>query len=134
MNRVIIDTSGYSAFMRGHSKAKTHIQSADEIYLNPVILGELLFGFRMGKYKQKNEMELNEFLSSTRVNVLSIDHETAKRYALILERLKQQGTLIPTNDLWIAASAMQHGATLVTLDRHFLKVKEILIEFLIVEA
>jgi tRNA(fMet)-specific endonuclease VapC len=46
----------------------------------------------------------------------------ADRYSRIAEQLKRQGTPIPSNDIWIAAQAMELGAELVTLDRHFEKV------------
>ena len=51
--------------------------------------------------------------------LLTIDAETAEFYAEILIRLKIQGTPIPTNDIWIAAAAFQHGLKLFTRDRHF---------------
>ncbi len=41
------------------------------------------------------------------------------RYARIAFHLKHQGTPIPSNDIWIAAQAMEHGAELLTSDRHF---------------
>lgn len=36
-----------------------------------------------------------------------------------LHKLRRQGTAIPTNDLWIAALAVQHGLALCTSDAHF---------------
>ena len=33
--------------------------------------------------------------------------------------LRRKGQLIPTNDVWIAASALEHGAALLTRDAHF---------------
>ena len=128
MNRILLDTSGYSGFMRGHSGIRDIIQSADEIVLNPIVLGELLSGFLKGKLRAKNEKELSEFLASPRVKVIQIDDETSKRYAVILQRLWEKGTPIPTNDLWIASSAMQHGFTILTMDRHFLRIHEVLVE------
>lgn len=32
---------------------------------------------------------------------------------------RRKGQPIPVNDMWIAASALQHGASLYTLDSHF---------------
>jgi predicted nucleic acid-binding protein len=43
--------------------------------------------------------------------------------------LRKRGTSIPTNDIWIAASAMQYGLRLLTADRHFLKVPQIIVDF-----
>jgi len=42
--------------------------------------------------------------------------------------LRRSGTPIPTNDIWIAASAMQFGLTVVTTDEHFRNVGEILVD------
>jgi len=115
--------------MRGHAEVRLALQQADEIYLNPVILGELLAGFMRGKRKKKNEKELQMFLSSPRVNVVDLDEDTSERYAVILNSLWKAGTPIPTNDIWIAASAMQHGVRLLTGDAHYQRVTQVLVEY-----
>ncbi|MBI4621579.1 MAG: type II toxin-antitoxin system VapC family toxin [Desulfobacterales bacterium] len=128
-NKIILDTSAYSSYLTGNSEIKLSIQQADEIFLNPVILGELLAGFIMGKSQKKNRAILEEFLSSPRVKVVAIDEETSERYAVIVNHLRKEGTPIPTNDLWISASAMQHGLKVVTTDSHYLKVSQIITEY-----
>ena len=110
MTRVLLDTSAYSAFMLGHPEAKVALQRADEIYLTPVVLGELLAGFIRGKLRKKNERELRAFLSAPRVQVIDLDEDTAQRYAVILNALWKAGTPIPTNDIWIAASAARRSS------------------------
>ena len=55
MKRLMLDTSVYSAIMKGVSPAKLAVQQADEIYLNPVVLGELAAGFSKGTQSKKNE-------------------------------------------------------------------------------
>ena len=127
MKALLLDSSAYSAFMRGDPDIKLALQQADEIYLSPIVLGELMSGFLRGKYRRKNEQELAAFLSSPRVRTLQIDEGTAERYAVILNSLWAAGTPIPTNDLWIAASAMQHGFHLLTTDTHYTKVPQILV-------
>ena len=128
-SRIILDTSAYSAFLKGNPDIKLSLQQADEIFINPVIPGELLAGFAMGKSEKKNRAILQEFLSSPRVKVVNIDEETSERYAVIMNYLRIQGTPIPTNDLWIAASAMQYGLKVVTTDSHYLKVPQIITEY-----
>jgi len=93
------------------------------------VLGEILAGFVSGKRNEKNRAELAGFLESPRVSLIDLDDATAERYAMIYATLKTAGTPIPTNDLWIAASAMQHGLFLLTLDAHFTKVPQILTRF-----
>lgn len=127
MSRVLLDTSAYSAFMRGDEIVKEVLQRVDAIYLNAVVLGELRVGFLRGRAKQKNEERLRQFLASSRVSIVAVDDETAERYAVILNGLWTAGTPIPTNDIWIAASAMQFGLTVLTTDAHFLKIPQILV-------
>lgn len=125
MSRVLLDTSGYSAFMRGHETVREILQTAESIYFNPIVLGELRTGFLRGRVRQKNEDWLRRFLASSRVSIIPVDDETAERYAVILDGLWEAGTPIPTNDIWIAASAMQYGLKVVTTDVHFLRVPQI---------
>jgi len=124
--RILLDTSAYSAFMRGDQKSAEIVREADEICLSIVTLGELKAGAARGKRQKKNDSELKEFLSSPRVRVLPADMDTSECYSAILIRLWEAGTPIPTNDIWIAASAMQHGLRLVTGDHHFEKVAQII--------
>ena len=44
---------------------------------------------------------------------------TADRYSRVMTALKAKGRPIPTNDVWIAAHAMETGADLVSADGHF---------------
>ena len=131
--RVLLDTSAYSAFMKGHPEVKLALQEADEISLNPIVLGELRAGFMRGRRRKKNEEELREFLSSPRVNVVDVDEETAERYAVILSSLWSAGAPIPTNDIWIAASAMQHGFHVLTTDEHYRKVTQVIVNYVAAE-
>jgi tRNA(fMet)-specific endonuclease VapC len=96
--------------------------------VSPTVLGELKAGFLRGRHRQKNEEELTAFLDSPRVEIVSVDEGTADRYAAIVDSLRSAGTPIPTNDIWIAACAMQHGLRLVTMDRHFRSVSQILLD------
>ncbi len=128
-NKVMLDTSAYSVFLRGNEEVKNALQEADEIYLSPVVLGELYAGFALGKHEKRNREVLREFLESTRVKTIDIDEETAERYAAIITYLRAKGTPIPTNDLWIAASSMQHGLKILTTDSHYRKLPHVIVEF-----
>lgn len=127
VRRVILDTSAYSAFMRGHAALTAALQEADDIALNPIILGELRTGFLLGRHRRKNEDELARFLASSRVRIVAIDAETSIRYAVIVAALRRSGRPIPTNDVWIAASAMQHGLGVLTTDPHYEQVPQIIV-------
>ena len=127
-NRIVLDTSAYSEYLKGNQAVKQIIQQSDEISLTPVIVGELLAGFVKGRYEKKNRDLLKEFLKSPRVSIMEIDEETSERYAIIVNYLREHGTPIPTNDIWIAASAMQYGLKILTIDKHYLKIPLVLVE------
>jgi tRNA(fMet)-specific endonuclease VapC len=68
---------------------------------------------------ERNEANLTRFLSGPRVGVLFADDETTHHYARLFRQLRVQATPVPTNDLWTAALAVQHGLHLFARDRHF---------------
>jgi tRNA(fMet)-specific endonuclease VapC len=82
-------------------------------------MGELLSGFKAGSKENINREELEEFLDSPRVQFYILDEDTAEFYAEILNGLKKKGKPIPTNDIWIASIALQHGLKLYSKDQHF---------------
>ena len=127
MNKLLLDTSAYSAFMRGDESIVQAIREADEICLTLIVLGELKAGFLRGAKRKENEALLVKFLESPRMCLHTLDEDTAERYAVIHQGLRKAGTPIPTNDLWIAASAMQHGLRVLTTDTHFGKIPQIVL-------
>ena len=119
MRPILIDTNAFTAFMRGDRDAVEAIAHAEQLYLNSTVLGELLAGFAAGTREAKSRSELARFLESPRVDVLDVTADTADSYALVYVGLRRKGQPIPTNDLWIAASALEHGAALLSFDAHF---------------
>ncbi|WP_232318916.1 type II toxin-antitoxin system VapC family toxin [Picosynechococcus sp. PCC 8807] len=114
-----MDTNAYTAFKRNHADAVEIIRHTPFIALNSVILGELLGGFAVGSRERFNQSELNEFLSIEKVSCLGVDTETARYYARVYRCLRSKGNPIPTNDMWIAATALQYDLTLFSYDKHF---------------
>jgi tRNA(fMet)-specific endonuclease VapC len=131
--RVLLDTSGYSAFKRGHPGVVELLRAVTLVALNAVVLGELLSGFAAGAREERNRQELRQFLASPRVRVLDIAAETAERFAVVHQALRRAGTPIPTHDMWIAASAMEHGLRVLTTDAHFRAIPMLLVEHVTIE-
>ena len=117
--KIILDTSAYAGFKRNDVETVETIVQAELILFSPVVLGELMFGFRNGTRFKENMDELNRFLEHEAVDLVQIGKITSDRYSRIAAQLKRQGTPIPTNDIWIAAQTMEHGAELITSDQHF---------------
>src|SRR5262245_38260091 len=108
MRPVLIDTNAFSALKRGDPAICEIFQYAEVIALSPIVLGELLFGFDNGSKAKENRLELQKFLESVRVRIIPILSETAYFFSQIMVSLKKKGKPIPTNDVWIAAQALEH--------------------------
>jgi tRNA(fMet)-specific endonuclease VapC len=117
--RRILDTSGYVSLKRGSSDIEALVRESEEIVFSFVVIGELLFGFLNGGRYRKNVEELDEFLRHPRVRAMGITRTTADRFGRIAVELKRRGTPIPTNDMWLAAQALETGCEVISLDRHF---------------
>ena len=119
MKQILIDTNIYTHALKGDQDTVAILRKALEIAICSISIGELLSGFKGGKREKKNREELAEFLDAPRVRIYAVDEDTAEYYATILDNLRKKGTPIPTNDIWIASVAFQHGFPLLTKDQHF---------------
>lgn len=124
---VALDTNAYSDFMRGDPARVAVVRAARSIVLPFIVLGELRAGFAAGNRESSNAANLQRFLGSPRVSVLPPDEQTTHHYAQLHLQLRDKGTPIPTNDLWIASLALQYSLVLCTSDRHFRQLPQVVI-------
>jgi tRNA(fMet)-specific endonuclease VapC len=117
--KLLPDTDAYSAMRRGDADVERHIRQAEEIMFSVIVLGELLFGFRNGSRFRANLSRLESFLHKPSVVVLPVTSRIADRFGMISTELRTKGKPIPSNDIWIAAHALELRATLLSFDRHF---------------
>ena len=117
--KLALDTNRYSDFVRGEASVAEIVETADEVWLPFIVIGELRAGFAAGSQGPRNEATLHRFLLKPGVGILYADEQTTYHYANVYRQLRQQGTPIPTNDMWIAALALQHSLTLCARDAHF---------------
>lgn len=119
MRKVLIDTNVYVAFKRAVPEITKLFRHFDFIGIPTTVLAELYAGFKCGNRESFNRNELEAFMNSPRVHFVSHTKETAEFYAFIYHFLRAKGKPIPSNDIWIAASAMEHGCGLISFDKHF---------------
>jgi predicted nucleic acid-binding protein len=117
--RIIIDTNRYRDFCEAKTEAVEIIRKAKTIFLPFVVLAELRAGFVVGKKGPENEKFLVKFINKPRVKLLYPDEDTTFHYAHLFKQLRTQATPIPTNDIWIAALAVQYDLLLFSRDTHF---------------
>ena len=118
--KLVLDTNVYSDYAEGVPETVDLIATqGEQIYLPSIVFGELQFGFMKGKRQAYNEKKLRQFTDILNVEVISVNADVARKYAAIYLSLQKKGTKIPINDVWIAASCMEVGGTLLTRDKHF---------------
>ncbi len=122
MKKIILDTNAFSSYLRGDEKVLDTLVKADIVYMPAIVLGELFTGFTGGAKETWNKDILSKFLNKPRVEVLDVTIETSEIFGMIYNTLKKAGSLIPINDVWIAANTMETGSVLVTYDSHFNKI------------
>ncbi len=66
---------------------------------------------------EKGLSDVNEIQQT--LDVLMADSITASIYGRIRHEQAKKGQMLPNNDLWIAATALQYNLTVVTRDNHF---------------
>ena len=102
--KLALDTNRYSDLCRGDASVAEAVELADEVWLPFIVLGELRAGFIVGNQGPRNEAVLRRFMMRPGVGVLYADEQTTHHYGAVYRQLRKQGTPIPTNDIWIAAS------------------------------
>ena len=119
MSRVLVDTNAYSALMAGDGRVADELARSEVVALSPVVIGELLEGFLLGSRANENRAILARFRGKPRTVCLPVTDATAEWFAEIKRMLRAKGRPIPANDVWIAASCMEHGCRLLSFDAHF---------------
>ena len=121
---LVLDTSVVVAHLRGIATVTLQMQACldagSALYLPLTVWGELLYGAYRSDRPERELANLAELARGV-VRLHSTD-QTASAYAKTKQALAAVGTLIPENDIWIAAFALEHNLPLATRDEHFFRV------------
>jgi tRNA(fMet)-specific endonuclease VapC len=120
MSSHLLDTTAASGVIRNVTAVQEVVRASEGVYLPIVVLGELYYG----AYKADRPTEQMERVRelARKVTVLGIDDDTDLLFGQIRADLSRPGRMIPVNDLWIAAIALQYDLPVVTQDQHFSRV------------
>lgn len=121
------DTNIIVDIFRDKGESPQKILLYAEVYLPLVVAGELLFGAYLSANPAKTLPQVQDFINQSKV--LLPQPDVAEHYALIRKHLKEKGTPIPENDIWIAATAHSFGLKLITRDQHFSQIDFLNVEF-----
>ena len=117
--KVCLDTNAYSNLRRGNERILALLNECDEILVPAATYAELMYGFLRGRSLEENESLLKSFLEEECVSFQPVTESIAERWGYVKAALAQKGTPIPENDIWIAATALETGARIVSYDHHF---------------
>lgn len=124
--RVALDTNRLVDLFRGDSELAARLGNCDEVRIPLVVLAEIKAGFYGGTEPRRNEKLLQELFAKPTVSLLMPTRETSEYYARLFVQLKRAGTPVPDNDLWIASLALENDLMLITRDRHFARIPQLL--------
>ena len=120
MASVLLDTNVLIRYFRGDEPFAELIESAESVVVHPVVYAEYLKGLDERKKNGKLlRRRLEDFLDAPPVFLANVSTTTSLYYSKIYKALKDSGRMIPQNDIWIAASAIEKGYVLATHDEHF---------------
>jgi len=135
----LLDTNHFSRLLTGNSQLAERLESAGraKFAICPIIQGEMTFMVLRSSQREENEEKLARLLSRTPIH--PIDSHIAEAYADLRHRLflrfaphsarrRQKLTVerigFDENDLWIAATALSLGLTVLTEDSDFARMTE----------
>lgn len=124
--KLVLDTNIYCDYAEGLPHAVDFLATrGEDIYLPSIVLGELAYGFLKGSRQQFNERKLRDIIEKLEIEIIDVNHNVSRKYAIVYLSLVKKGAKIPINDVWIAACCMEVGGTLLTRDQHFQHVEQI---------
>lgn len=117
--RILLDTNAWSAMQTGDAAVERLVRRAEGVVMSAIVVGELLYGFRSGSRFRRNLEFLDDFLAEPQVAFLPVTRATCERFGIVASALRRAGKPLPTNDVWIAAHAIESGSVLVSFDSDF---------------
>lgn len=115
------DTNAFIALLRGDPIVVDMLDSASEVVLSAVVLGELTYGAMNSRATDANLKRFQDLRAECRF--APVDEAVVTSYGQVRLALKQKGRPIPENDIWIAATAIANGAVVLTEDLHFREIE-----------
>lgn len=111
---IALDTNIAIDLLNGNEDILLNYEKYTSFYLPVTVCGELLYGALNSNNSKKNLTRYRGFISNC--IILNINSAIAVQYATIRKRLKDKGTPIPENDIWIAATCIVFEIPLATND------------------
>jgi predicted nucleic acid-binding protein len=125
MREVLLDTSIAIESFKNNLVILQHLNAVQAV-VNTIVLGELYTGAFLATKAGQQLAYIAGLKANSRV--LTCDQGTAEHFGFIKADLQKRGKMIPVNDIWIAATAIQHKLPLAARDAHFENVQGLVVE------
>ena len=110
------DTNAVIAWLRDDPGLWRRFDGRDKC-LSVIAIGEMFYGVSKSMRGPVNRTAVFDLMTTS--EVVDITAGVSERYGDLKQQLRAAGKPIPDNDLWIAATAIEHHLVLVTRDKHF---------------
>ena len=117
--RFLLDSSIVIDHIGGFRRLPEKVSKSEAMLFSQIAIAEIKVGFDDTRRGRREREALENFKSLSNVVEITLTSATTDLYAKIVRSLRAAGTPIPINDIWLAAQALEHGAVLVSRDRHF---------------
>jgi tRNA(fMet)-specific endonuclease VapC len=128
-DRYLLDTNAVSFIFKGNFPAvRRRVAEVPftQLAISTVTEGELRFGGARLPQATRLRALIEDFF--LRVSILPWDSAAAQHYGTLRAALERDGRPMGNLDIMIAAHALALGATLVTSDRAFARIKKLKVE------
>lgn len=120
---VLVDSSYYITLLRHKQDPLAELQRFENDYdiaINGVIWGEVLRGRTDPHVRDRYERAFNV------TQMLHLSPRGWRQVASLAWELDRKGEIIPITDIIIGVTAMEHGAAVLTFDRHFQRIPNLI--------
>ena len=126
----LLDTNAISDLIRDHPQIKAKIAAyPDPIVSSVIAVGEVRYGLeRLPSGKKRKDLESRAQLILTAIRIEPISEPIADSYGTLKASLEAKGLILGDSDLWIAATAIARGYTLISRDQFFSNISNLAVE------
>jgi predicted nucleic acid-binding protein len=118
---LVFDTTVLAKMLDNNTKVIKFVSEQDyNTFTIPLACdSEIRFGYNNGSRELINLTNYEQFKNAFGAIVYIPTEETSKIYAELTTFARKNGIVLSNNDLWIAASSLEIGGKLITLDKDF---------------
>ena len=125
MNGNLMDTNVIVRVLNGDRELINELSKISSLCTCTVVLGELMYGAAKSAHVVQNKQNAKSFCS--RYPLLGVSNIVAEFYGEIKKDLLSHGNVMSENDMWIAATALANEMTVITQDKHFEHIQNLMV-------